>query len=289
MEQKDKITVFGATGRIGKELLGFLSQAKIPAIAVTRDINKAVTIPFVEWVEADMNSKESLPPAMAKSKAVFLSSSMSNEFVKNQSNVIEAAKQMGVMHIVKLSSGAADKNSPFYIAKAHGEIEEILKTSDVAYTILQPTGFMQNWLGELLHTVKTERKIYEATGKGKRAYIDLRDIAEVAFKILINPDKHNLHTYVLTGGEAVNYDRIAEIISCSINEPVTFVELTQEEAALRMQKKGMPDSMIQTFVAYAENQRTGKADFVSNAVPEILHKPARTVDAFMEEHAGLFK
>jgi putative NADH-flavin reductase len=70
MERK-YITVFGATGRIGTSLLQFLSSAGVPAIAVTRNKNKAVPMPFVEWMEADMNDKESLYQTMMESKAVF--------------------------------------------------------------------------------------------------------------------------------------------------------------------------------------------------------------------------
>lgn len=101
--------------------------------------------------------------------------------MEEQNNVIEVAKTSGVAHLVKLSSGALDEH--FYIphspiAQVHGEIESLLKASGVPWTILRPNGFMQNWLGELAQTVKSERKIYEATGEGKRAYIDIRDIAE---------------------------------------------------------------------------------------------------------------
>ena len=230
MGNKKNITVFGATGKIGAALLGFLSQAGVPVIAVTRDKSKTVDKPFVEWVEADMNNPESLYGTMATSKAVFLVSGMGENFVQSQSNVIEVAKEQGVAHFVKLSSAAVDENSPFYIpnsfiAKVHGQIETLLKASGIEWTILQPNGFMQNWLGELSQTVKKERKIYEATGDGKRAYIDIRDIAEVAFKVLTEPGNHINKTYLLTGGEAVNYRQVASTISHVTGEEVTFIPL----------------------------------------------------------------
>lgn len=69
---KQHITVFGATGRIGSELLNFLSQAHIPTIAITRQLNKAKNTPFIEWIEADMADKESLHKTMAANSSVFL-------------------------------------------------------------------------------------------------------------------------------------------------------------------------------------------------------------------------
>ncbi len=294
MESKKNITVFGATGKIGRELVKFLLQANVEVIAITRDKNKATTMPHVEWMEADMANKESLYDTMKDSRSVFLLSGQGPNLVEEQNNVIQAAKTAGVKHIVKLSSGAVDENSPFYIpgmffAKVHADVEALLKASDIPYTMLQPNGFMQNWLGELSQTVKQERKIYDAAGDGKRAYLDIRDIAETAFRILTEPKCHINKTYLLTGGEALNYTEIAKLVSNVIGEKVTFIPLSSDEAHQLMEQRGVPLIAIKTLLAYSEAQRNGKASFVSNTVPEILHKPARTVEAFIKDHADWFK
>jgi NAD(P)H dehydrogenase (quinone) len=294
MENKKYITVFGATGKIGAALIEYLSGAEHPVIAVTRNKNKAAAMPFVEWMEADMANKESLYKTMENSKAVFLLSGHSPNFVEEQSNVIAVAKEQGVKHMVKLSSGAADENSPFYIAglliaRVHADVEAILKTAGIPYTMLQPNGFMQNWLGVLSNSVKDQRKIYEATGDGKRAYLDLRDISEVAFKVLTEPEQHINKSYLLTGGEAVNFSQIAAIISKVVGEDVTYVQLSTDEARQQMEQKGIPQLAIQSLLLYAEAQRSGKTTYVSNAVPQILNKPARTVADFIKDYANWFK
>ncbi|MCF6405134.1 SDR family oxidoreductase [Chitinophaga filiformis] len=289
MEDKNKITIFGATGKIGKELLTFLSAAGITAIAVTRNKNKAKEMPSVEWVEANMLSKATLYNTMKNSKVVFLASSINDNFVEEQNNVIEVAKEQGVTHIVKLSSPGAVKNSPFFIAKLHFEVEESLKASGLSWTILQPNSFMQNWLGEFSETIKRERKIYEGTGDGKKPFIDTRDIAEVAFKILTNPAEHSNQTYLLTADEAVNYAEVAEAISNAIGDNVQFIPLTIDELEQRMKRKGMPPLMIQTFIAIAEGQRQGKATFTNTIVKDILNKPSRTIHDFAMDYASWFK
>lgn len=266
MNNQKNITVFGATGKIGKELLTFLSQANIPTIAVTRDKSKVIPLPFIDWVEADMADKKTLNSTMENSKAVFLASSVNQNFTAEQNNVIEIAKVCGVQHIVKISSPGADKNSQHFIARPNGEVEEFLKASGISFTIIQPNSFMQNWLGYFSETVKRERKIYEATGEGKKPFIDTRDIAEVAFKILTNPASHYNKTYLLTGGLAVSYGHIAEAISNAIREKVEYISLSNDEAKQRMEQKGMPQMMINSFLAIAEGQRNGKADFENNTV-----------------------
>lgn len=289
MNNLNNITVFGATGKIGKELLTFLSQANIPTIAVTRDKSKVKTLPNVEWIEADMGNKETLGQTMKNSKSVFLASSVNQNFVTEQNNVIESAKRCGVQHIVKLSSPGADKNSQNFIARPNGEVEEFLKTSGVNFTIIQPNSFMQNWLGYFSETIQRERKIYEATGEGKKPFIDTRDIAEVSFTILIHPENHINKTHLLTGGVAVNYGQISEAIGKAIGEKIEYVSMTSEEAKQRMTEKSMPPMMINTFIVIAEGQRNGKADFVNTVGEDILGKKLITVEQFAKDYLESFR
>jgi NAD(P)H dehydrogenase (quinone) len=289
MKRNSHITVFGATGGIGGELLGLFSAAKIPVMAVTRNRNKVVELPHVTWVEADMNNIESLYPVMADSRYVFLASPVNEEAVTAQCNVIDAAVAQGVEHIVKISSAAANPDSPFFIAKVHGQIEVHLKAVGINATILRPTGFMQNWLNGLVYTVKAQRKIFDAAGEGKRAYIDMRDIAEVAFTVLQEPDKHTAHTYLLTSDEAVNYARIAELLTEAVGEPVHYIPVTAEVARQQLTAKGLPAWTVDSIVGYAEEQRKGLTEIVSTDVRDILQKPARTVAGFVNEYAPLFK
>jgi len=289
MENKNNITVFGATGRIGSELLKLLSQAEIPVTAVTRDQNKAVALPGVAWVEADMSDKTSLSAALHGSRAVFLLSSVGKDFVTQQNNVIEAAQECNVRHLVKLSSGVADKESPLFIPRVHGEVEAFLKGSGLPHTILRSNGMMQNWLGELSDSVKQERKFYESTGEGKRAYVDIRDIAAVAFTVLTTPGKHINKTYLLTGDEAINYDQLARVISDVLSETVTYVPLSLEEAGRQMTEAGMPGWAVETFLAYDQAQRNGQAAFVTPAVQDILGRPATTIEKFTRDYANRFR
>lgn len=283
-----KVTVFGATGTIGRELLTYLSLANTPAIAVTRDRSKAERMPFIEWIEADLADKASLYHTMKGSATVFLCSGFSDNYVNEQNHAIEVAKATGVKHVVKLSSRAASKNSPIPSAQSHGQIEELLKSSDIAWTILRPSSFMQNWLDKLAPTVKNERAIYEATGDGKKAYIDVRDIAEVAVKILVTPEIHIGKTYLLTGGEALNYAQIAEAITNVIEENVVFHSLTAEESKQKMKQQGAPPPVIQFLLAAAQEQRNGDAALVSDAVTQLLKKPPRSVANFVKDHYQAF-
>jgi NAD(P)H dehydrogenase (quinone) len=284
-----KITVFGATGNIGSELIHLLSDAKIKTIAVTRSLDKAAELPFIEWMQTDMSDKQSLCVTMETSDKVFLLSGQSPEFVREQKNVIEVARKLGVKHIVKLSSGAADKNSEFYIPRTHGMVEDFLIKSGIHYTMLRPNGIMQNWLGGVAESVKKERKFNEATGNGKRAHVDIRDIVAVAFKCLTEAEKHYDKIYLLTSDKAVSYYGVAKAISKAISEKVEYVPISLEEARREMKQKGMPYALIETFIAYDTAQRNGETEIVSDSVRNILGKPATTIEQFVMDYAEHFK
>jgi uncharacterized protein YbjT (DUF2867 family) len=47
------VLVTGGTGGIGSELLRLLSQAGVPARALTRNLQRAQTLPGITWVVGD--------------------------------------------------------------------------------------------------------------------------------------------------------------------------------------------------------------------------------------------
>jgi uncharacterized protein YbjT (DUF2867 family) len=64
--------------------------------------------------------------------------------------------------------------------------------------------------------------------------VDPRDIAEVAATTLRRPG-HDGRTYVLTGPEPISPRQRAHIIGDVLGEPITFAELTREQARGPMQ------------------------------------------------------
>lgn len=289
IDQPIRYVIIGATGKIGKELLRYFSAAKIPVKAVTRDVSKAAQLPFVTWEQADLADRGSLERVLAGAQSVYLASSFANNLVELEANLIEAGKKSGIEHIVKISTISASPDSEFIIPRLHYQAEQQLKESGLHWTIIQPSGFMQNWLGDLSQTVQRERKIYAATGDGGLSFMDARDIANIAYIALTDGDKHYGKTYQITGGKAINYFEVAAAITKVINEPVMYIPLTEDELRKRMQNKGMPDPFIQILLKMAESQRLGHAMKVTPTVQEVSGKPPRTAAEFVRDHLEWFK
>ncbi len=66
------ILVTGGTGGIGSELLRLLSHAGGPPRALTRNLQKAQTLPGITWVVGDLARPETLTTAFEGATTVFL-------------------------------------------------------------------------------------------------------------------------------------------------------------------------------------------------------------------------
>jgi len=289
-ESTNKIVVLGATGKVGSQLIQFLSDWNIPVKALSRDISKAKQLPGVEWQEGDMNDDKILQNILQGSKKLFLNSGIQPDMKELQCHIIDVAKESGIEYIINLSTPSAREHSKDPIGEWHWQIEEYLKGSGLKWNILQPQSFMQNWLGDFAESVRAERKIYSAAGDGKRAFIDTRDIGEVAAKLFMNSGNKINKIIPLSGPEVVSYNDVADALGNAIGKKVTYVSQTPEEAQKRYESKGTPEWAIKTFIAIAVNQKTGVAEqLISENVSEILGKPAKSIYVFARDYWLAFK
>ena len=285
------ITVTGATGLIGGELLRLLSAQGLTVRAITRDASRATAHPGVAWVQADLSDPAVLEPVLAGTSRLFLLTDNRRGFADLQIGVIDAARRLGVEHVVKLSALGASDHSKSGIGLAHWQAEEALRSrpDGPTWTLLRPHAFMQNWLGELARTVRAEGRIYSPVGDGRVPYIDARDIAAVATEVLRDPTRHEGRTYVLTGPEAVGMTQVAEAISAATGQDVSYHPISPEQAAERMRAQGIDEGSIRGLLALAAYQRAGGATArVSEDVTKVLGRPARDVIGFAYDYADRF-
>src|SRR5439155_10310363 len=147
--------------------------------------------------------------------------------------------------IVYLSAAGADEKSPISLAQWHGKTESALKSSGLAWTILQPSFFMQNLLGNA-GSIAGEGKLYAPMKEAKFSPVDARDIGAVA-AVALAGNGHENKTYAITGGEAVSYSQIASAIGEAIGKKVTYVDIPDSALRDSLGKMNMPAWMIEDF------------------------------------------
>lgn len=283
------ITVTGSTGTIGAELVRRLSETGVPVRAVLRDVTRTRPLKHVAWLQADLAEDDKLEATLAGTDRLFLLTGNQPGFGATQIAVIRAAARLGVRHVVKLSALGASGHSRAPLAREHWDAEQVLQQTSMSWTILRPHSFMQNWLDDVAETVRAERTIYAAIGDGRVPFIDARDIADVALEALLHPDRHGGQTYVLTGGVAVGYADLAQVLSDTIDAPVTYRALSMEEARERLERQGVAPGSIDSMLALAAYQKKGgPTERTSDSVERILGRPPRDIRDFTRDYRDHF-
>ena len=285
------ITVTGATGLIGGDVVRLLSESGASVRAITRDAARSTPRPGVVWAQADLRDPLLLEPALAGTSRLFLLTDNQPGFGELQIALVRAAQEVGVQHIVKVSALGASDHSGSWIGRDHWNVEQVIKQSPtMAWTILRPHAFMQNWLTDHAGSVRTEGKIYSPIEDGRVPFIDARDIADVAAEVLHHPEEHVNATYVLTGDPAIGFADLAEALTEATGRRIDYQRISMQAAAERHRANGMNEESIKAFIALATYQRAGgKTAQVSPHVEQILGRPPRSVTEFALDHREQFR
>ena len=283
------VLVSGATGTNGAALVEELMARGVPVRAMVRTPEKAGTVgrEGVETVVADFGDPQTLDAAFEGVEKAFLVTPPDPREPEWENNLVDAAKRAGVRHVVKLSVLGADKGAPVRFGRVHAESERYLEGSGLGYTILQPTGFMQNTLA-YAGSVSSEGRFYAPLADAQVAWIDVRDIAAVAATALTE-DGHEGKTYALTGPEALSNRNLAERFSTVPGRTVEHIEVSYEQARESMVDAGLPEWLADGLIELnREVYEPGYAAGVAGGVEEVIgHKP-RSFDEFVRDHKTAF-
>jgi uncharacterized protein YbjT (DUF2867 family) len=288
-DKKEIIAVTGATGNIGKYVVeGLIAKGFAPrAIVRKRESNKTWEKFSIEQVEADLNDVESLAKAFDGAGKVFSLSPLVTNMIELGTKTVKAAKLAKVKQIVRSSALGANVNAPIMMGKWHGEIEKMIEDSGIAFTMVQPASFFQNYLS-FAETIKSQNVFYLPLGEGKISLVDTRDIADVAVAALTESGHEN-KKYAVTGGESLSCQDIAEIFSEVLNREIKYVDAPEDVARTQMIDSKMPELLVD---AVMELNQIGKAGYVSDIFPtieEVTGQKPRTFRQFVEENRAIFQ
>ena len=263
--------VVGATGLLGSEVCGRLRDAGASVRALTRptaDANKraALVALGVETVTGDLKDAASLARACDGIEAVISTASAtlsrqegdSIETVDRQGQLalIDAARNAGVDHFVFVSFRENPKiQFPLTIAKR--AVERALQQSGMAYTILQPSYFMEVWLSPALGFDPGAGTV-RVYGDGTRpiSWISYRDVAHAAAAAVGATSARN--TVVELGGpQALSPLEVVQLFEAAGKRDI-HIECVPE-AALESQMSAAADSLQKSFAGLMLQYAAGDA------------------------------
>ncbi|RYG01755.1 MAG: ergot alkaloid biosynthesis protein, partial [Caulobacteraceae bacterium] len=228
------VLVTGATGKTGKSLVAQLSDRKLAYRAATRGGER----PF-DWTAPDTWDR-----ALEDVSSVYLVAPPTvDDPYSRMIEFLRLASQKGARRFVFLGMASLPAGGP-----AHGQVHQWLKDNSGDWAVLAPSAFMQNFAeGSHLATIRGEDTIYSNTGAGRVPFISADDIASAALALLTDPGELN-REFVVTGGEAISYDQVAEQISQVCGRLISHTQISTEDLVARFLQRGLPE-MTARFLA----------------------------------------
>ena len=289
-----KILVTGATGHLGAAVTEFLlEKTDVSNINIlVRDPAKAEVFKEkgVNIHVGDYEDTEALSKALAGMDKLYLVSGLDANRGVQHENVINAAKQAGVKHIIYTSfQRKSEAGSPAlsFIADGHLYTENVLKASGVTYTILQHGLYAEvipMFAGEnLLHS----KSIFIPAGEGKTAFATRTDMAEAGALILLDDTgEFDNQSIELAGSETVSWNDIAGIISKTTGEEIAYVSPSVEDFLSTLTNAGVPAEIAGLLAGFSQAISEGEFDVTNGVLESLLGRKLVRVEEYLGEVYG---
>lgn len=269
------ILISGATGTVGRHIIGQLVERGERVRALTRDPQRADLPDGVDVIRGDLTDVETFRQAVESCVAVHLIT-FNGEFgetLTNGAELVAAAEAAGVQRVSVLSGW--DEST----------VEPALRESDLDWALLAPVEFMSNareWAPEIV----SERRV-RTLADWPSAMVHEADIAAVAVEVLLGAPADG-RTYYLTGPEALTPAERTARIAAAIGEEVAWIRLTEDEERERLRGFGYDEGYVEFGVELAKNPpEIGQA--VQDTVTRLTGRPGRTFAQWARENADLFR
>jgi uncharacterized protein YbjT (DUF2867 family) len=148
---------------------------------------------------------------------------------------------------------------------------------------------MQNFVNYYSNLIRSQGAFYTPAGDAKVSFVDVRDIAAVAVKSLINDNQQKGRACNITGGEALTYGQVAEILSKAVGKKINYVNVTDQDARKGMKDMSMDEWTIKSMIELFEITRAGYVSEISPIVEQVTGNKPITFSQFAKDYAGAFK
>lgn len=277
------ILVTGARGQVGGAVLAGLLAAGQQVRASGRDPKPGELPDGVEVVRADLTEPASLPAALAGVRKVFLYA-----HAGTAAEFAAAARAAGVEHVALLSSSSVlfPEEAANPIAVQHLTVERALTDAGLATTFVRPGFFATNSLRWT--TIRTERVLRTPFPESTTSPVHERDIAEVAVAALLD-DEHRGAAYPVLGPGPLTVRAQVAAIAEALGEPVALEEVDVESYRAELLTTQLPEFLVERMIRVRGQVPHLPPELGTDAVPEVLGRPALTFAEWARDHAEDFR
>jgi uncharacterized protein YbjT (DUF2867 family) len=278
------ILVTGATGAVGRLLVGELLTMGADVRALTRDPAKAALPAGVDVVQGDLSDASTLRAELfAGVDAVFL-------FPTDHplDAFVDAAVTAGADRFVVLSSLAVSQHFPRDNGSAsqvhHLEVEKAVTSRTDRWTMLRPGTFANNLLS-WSYPIKAAGRVTAPYIHSAQTPIHEADVAAVAAVTLTQPG-HEGEIYELTGPQALTRIEQVATIGDAIDREIAIDEISPEQFREEV-SRFIPEDVIAMLLDYWRDT-VDAPDVPTTTVEQLTGRPARTLAQWAEDHRADF-
>jgi NAD(P)H dehydrogenase (quinone) len=270
------IVVTGATGQLGRLAIESLLARGVAAsdiLAAGRSAEKLAPLADlgVRTARIDFTDPASLEAAFAGADSLLLvSASEPGQRVAQHANAIDAAKAVGVGHVVYTSAPRAD-TTELVLAPEHKATEELLVASGLPVTILRNNWYTENYAGTFAQARETGRVVGN-TGEGRVASATRADYADAA-AVVLTTDGHAGATYELGGDTAWNFHELAAVFAEVLGRDVVYAPVSAEEHRAQLLAAGLDEGTAGFVVALDANIAAGTLAEVTGDLSRLIGRP----------------
>ncbi len=271
------ILVTGAAGNAGGAVVRALAEAGAPVRGLVQRPGGGLP-PGVEEVVGDLNKPSTFVDGLRGATGLFLLSGYDGT-----PELLSAAGQAGVRHVVVLSSNSLDgKDTTNAVSAYHAATERAVRDCGLGWSFLRPTSFMSNalrWNNQLGRGDVVRLQFPDVA----IATIDPRDIADVAVAAF---DSGENGIYRLTGPVALTPVAQLAILAEALGRRLEPYAMTLEETKAALEA-AMPARYAEAIYSFF-GDGTADETTVQPTVQQVTGHPGRTFEQWCADHTSEF-
>lgn len=282
-----RVLVTGAAGNVGREVVRAIAARGLGLRAADLSVENihAMHGDDVDAVALDYEQHDTFDRALDGCDSVFLVrppaiATMESTLLP----FIDVAVERGVKHIVFLSCAGAGTNK----LVPHHAVEKHLAARGMNHTLLRPVFFSQNLGIAYREDIANEGRLFLPAGKSRVAFVDIRDIAELAALVFDDPTPHKNQAYECTGPEALSFEETARLMTDVIRRPIRYEAASIAGYVRHLHLRGLPLAQIAVQTVLHVGLRFGQTAKIDPTLERLLGRRPRTLATYVRESADLW-
>lgn len=287
MASSPRILVTGAVGNVGREVVRAMAVRGLDVRAADLSVSsiRAMHGEEIDAVRLDYEDPSTFAAAVKGCDGLFLVRPPAIACMETTLlPFIDIAITENVKHIVFLSCPGAATNK----LVPHHAVEKHLSERDVSHTLLRPGFFSQNLGAAYREDIAEDGRLFLPAGRGRVAFVDIRDVAELAAMICHDPDAHRGAAYTCTGPEAFSFEEAARLMTDIIRRPIRYDSASLAGYVRHLHLRGLPLAQIAVQTVLHVGLRFGQAEEIDPTLERLLGRRPRTLATYVRESAELW-